>query len=330
MDEIIAKWGNMRRDANEIHKIKRKIAQQKEQVNSVKVIVNHMDCLGNYGSIKKVLENNITSLENIGNLIDSLENTLNDAADAYHKTEQELSNADFVSLSDKIIDMIKEGFSSGNIPASILPYAKMFESGDMDAGDIAEALLVAPTSLFAFLTEVAEIQTEDGCTWKKAFNMGMGFDEYVIENTQAGEKLWTYFKQALKNDIDEFADMSSVAKGMGTVAKWAGVITEGIGEVIDNYEEYASGEISGGRAVAETVIETGVGVGMGMVATAAVGAVAVAAPVAVPAVVVAAASVAVVGGINFVSELLWDKDVGELFSDMICDAGESIAKWAMG
>ena len=329
MSEIVAKWAEMRRKADEIEDIKRKLGRLREKLENVKVNVNRIGSFGRYENVGKVLGNNITSLENQGDLVTLLEEVLNNAADAYHHTEQELSKADVFSIKSEILDVIWDMISGGNIPASVTPYLKMLTSAmtgqDIDGGDIAKATLAAPTSLFAFFADVAE------SGWKEALKSGFGIDAYMPTGTQAGETFLSYFKTALKKEADEFVDMGSVAKGAGSIAKWAGVIAEGIGEIVDNYEEYASGEISGGRAVAETIIETGVGVILGIGATAAVGAgLAAAGVVAAPAILVAGGAALIVGGANLLLEGITGKDIGEWISDGICGLGESFSKWVFG
>lgn len=115
---------------------------------------------------------------------------------------------------------------------------------------------------------------------------------------------------------------------------WASVALSGIVNVFDNKEEYEKGEISKGRAVAETVTETVVDVATDVVLTAgaaaAVGATAVAlgATVAAPALAVAAVTVGAKMALDGIA--LWatggEKNFSEAASDAIIDVGTAIGK----
>lgn len=107
--------------------------------------------------------------------------------------------------------------------------------------------------------------------------------------------------------------------------KWAGVALDGVLNGIDNYEEYKRGEISGVRAVAETISETGVNVVVNGLLTAAVAAT-LGATVGAPAVAVAAGTVLAKTALDGVAK--WatggEKDFTEAASDFILDTGEAI------
>lgn len=107
-------------------------------------------------------------------------------------------------------------------------------------------------------------------------------------------------------------------------AKWAGHAITALTNGVENYEEFQSGQIGTERAVAETVIETGVDITMGVAATAAITAGAVALGVtAAPAVAVGIAAAGVTWAVNGVCK--WatgGKDVGEVVADVVCDVGE--------
>ena len=142
------------------------------------------------------------------------------------------------------------------------------------------------------------------------------------------------FWKALKGEAGEYLlengdDMTKAAKvgdGLAVGVKWLGGVLSFAGSSVDNYEEYKSGEISGGRAVAETVTETAVDIGSDMLITAGVTAGAAALGVtAAPAVVVGGVAVAAKWGLDCLCESLWDKSFTETVSDGLLDMGEAVA-----
>ena len=145
------------------------------------------------------------------------------------------------------------------------------------------------------------------------------------------------FWKALKGEAGEYLlengdDMTKAAKagdGLAVGAKWLGGVLSFAGSAVDNYEEYKSGEISGGRAVAETVTETAVDIGSDMLITAGVTAGAAALGVtAAPAVVVGGVAVAAKWGLDCLCESLWDKSFTETVSDGLLDMGEAVVSGA--
>lgn len=230
--------------------------------------------------------------------------------------------------------------SPGSITATMVPYIKMVLSGltgeEINATILAD-ILNSTLNKYAFFADVAE----NG--WKEAVKNGIGISAYMPEGTVPGETFGSYLENALKQEVSDFNPATTAANGARNLssgaqvakaaAKWGGVALSGVTQGYENYQEYKSGEISAGRAVAEGVIETGVDVGLGIGATAAVGAgLAAAGVVAAPALVVGGIATAAVIGVNAIAKKAsGGKDLGELASDFICDGaesiGSSIAKW---
>lgn len=215
--------------------------------------------------------------------------------------------------------------STGSIPSSVAPYLQMLLSeitGEEIDATIISGILASSVNKYAFFFDVAE----NG--WKEALKNSFGIGAYMPEGTVAGKTFADYFKQAMKAEAEGYVDGASAAKTASSAAKWAGVAVTAVVEGVENYEEYQSGEISGGRAVAETIIETGTDIAMGTVATVATGAIlATAGVVSAPAVAVAGIATVAVVGVNWVTETLTGKDVGEWVSDTVCDIGESVGNW---
>ncbi|MCR5526670.1 MAG: hypothetical protein K6F39_04720 [Lachnospiraceae bacterium] len=150
-----------------------------------------------------------------------------------------------------------------------------------------------------------------------------------------GGNLYDASKSGLKAAAKEyklFGEGVDAADSLGASANWATAI---IDNGVENYGEYASGQISAGRAVAEAAIETGVDVGMDIGANALIGVAAAALTPAAPAVAVGLAATAAVWGINAGVEYFTGKDCGEWAADFVCDgiekAGDGLsaaADWA--
>lgn len=165
-------------------------------------------------------------------------------------------------------------------------------------------------------------------TYKVAWeNKIFGIGNYFGKTTGAASKASSWSTRFYNNF--QKAGAKEIAK-----VGWSSVALSGVINIFDNREEYKSGEISQGRAVAETVMETAVDVATDVVLTAgaaaAVGATAVAlgATVAAPAVAVAAVAVGAKMALDGIA--LWatggKKDFTEAASDAILDAGTAIGK----
>lgn len=316
--------------------------------NQLKSIAARLDNLKNnlpgnsFENVRAALNSTITDIEDHSKGMENLKTGLNNSIKSYLTAENNIiqtqitfnnSNPDNTSESsnnnmtkDNLLEMLWSFLdSAGSVPSSAAPYIQMLLSGitgeEIDATIIA-SVLASTVNKYAFFADVAE----NG--WKEALKNGFGINAYMPEGTAAGETFADYFKQAIKSEADGFVDGSTAAKTASSAAKWAGVAVTAVVEGVENYEEYQSGEISGGRAVAETIIETGTDVAMGMAATAATGALlAAAGVVAAPAVAVAGVATVAVVGVNWVTEALTGKDVGEWVSDTVCDVGESVGNW---
>lgn len=160
--------------------------------------------------------------------------------------------------------------------------------------------------------------------WKnKIFGLGNYFGKSTGAASQAsswGTRFYNNFQKAGTKELSKVG--------------WASIALSGVTNFFQNKEEYESGEISKGRAVAETVTETAVDVVTDVVLTSAVAAavgattVALGATVAAPAVVVAAGTVAAKTALDGIA--LWatggEKKFTEAASDAILDVGTAVGK----
>ena len=156
--------------------------------------------------------------------------------------------------------------------------------------------------------------------WK---NKIFGLDDYFKTNgirlstaKSASTRWYNNFQKIKANQLDDLTSTSGI---IGTAAS---AIINGV----SNYEEWKSGDISGGRAFAETVVETAVDVGVDLAVGVGVAAVAAACGGA-PVVVVAGATMLINAGLNAATEALTGGEYDsftELASDKIIDTATAV------
>ncbi|MCM1158057.1 MAG: hypothetical protein NC300_05290 [Bacteroidales bacterium] len=161
-----------------------------------------------------------------------------------------------------------------------------------------------------------QIITDDGTAdIKKLF----GLDKFksLVTDAEAGwlKRSAKTFTGTIKNELSPFETGTKSLNG-GKMAGWTfSLVANGF----SNYDEYAGGAISGGRAVAETITETLIDIGKGAAITAGVAAGVAALGISAPAVVVGGAAVAVSAVADVVCKGLTGKGVTEWASDGILD-----------
>ncbi len=125
---------------------------------------------------------------------------------------------------------------------------------------------------------------------------------------------------------------SYTSGGAKSVFAWTGLALSGISNGISNYKEYKSGDISGGRAVAEWALETVIDQGKTWVIGTAVAAGVAATVGSAPVLLVGAATVGVTMGLEYGCKKLtgWlcgeEKGISETISDVVLDVGEAIVE----
>lgn len=166
--------------------------------------------------------------------------------------------------------------------------------GVVDAfGNGTKAIFATPENSTVW-TELLGLGKNTGHGWKNAWDKMVSGHSLSAQTTTAGK--------------------------VGVIAKWAGYALTVAGNAVENYQEYQDGEISAGRAVGETIVESvvdiGLSVGAGLLAAAVL-------PASAPVVLVGAASAAVVWAANGICKAITGKDAGELVADAVCDAVET-------
>lgn len=132
------------------------------------------------------------------------------------------------------------------------------------------------------------------------------------------------FSQSIADQLSKYKGNGTTAGTLGAIAKWGGLAISLVSNGLKNYDEYKNGDISGGRAVAETIGETAVDFGTDLLLTAGITAGLVAVCGGAPALVVAGGVVLVKWGLDAVTEHFFGKKFSETVSDAVLDAGEWI------
>ena len=147
----------------------------------------------------------------------------------------------------------------------------------------------------------------------------------IPKDTNFWKALQREFSEYVLENGDDATKAAKVGNRLSVGAKWAGALLDLIGNAADNYSAYESGDISGGRAVAETTTETVIDVGT----DAAIGAGLTAlltffGITSAPAVAVGGGVIAVKWSLDSSFEYLFGSDFSETISDGILDMGEYI------
>ncbi|WP_455713935.1 hypothetical protein [Anaerosporobacter sp.] len=286
--------------------------------------------------IEQQLQKIIENLALQGGQMSSLGTTLEQILKQYTKTEQTI--ADHVTkksietsqggnttphekgVEEEGIDWSKEltGLAKKILPADFAPYITLLASGftgsEVDSKIVSEFIKSA-ASKYKFLGNLAD----NGA--KTAFMDLFGLGKYFKDGAPATTS--GKFLQALSKEASSYKpDVGTAASAGKTIAKWGGVVASVVGNGISNYNEYSSGEISSGRAVAETVVETGVDIVKGIALTAAAATVVTAAVGSAPVLAVTAVAVGAGWVADKVCEAFTGKGVTEFVSDGIIDGAE--------
>lgn len=235
--------------------------------------------------------------------------------------------ADWQKLFNKLIG--KVGLIGGILSPLANIYTK-WSNGDMDAGDWVSVFkdgLSFAKGIYNIGDNVKKLsklaRMNPGGAQSTFLKRLFGLNKFTFTPSKAkdfGTRFYNNF-QKQKGIFDDYT-----AGGAKSFFAWAGLGLSALSNGISNYEEYKSGQIGAGRAVAETVVETAVDVGkdwlIGAAVTAGVAAIIPGAPV----IVAGVATVLVTKGLDMVSEYFFDKPVTELISDAVVDVGEYVVK----
>ena len=221
-----------------------------------------------------------------------------------------------------ILDVIEEAGDLGGSTAVINSIIKILMDHDgftyKDAGAVIK-------SLGKTIMGASELAGEPW-DWIEALGLN-GYKAVSISQT-AG---WMGRLQSAKDTFESALNYEVTGDAAGNVIKGtkiAGWTLALVANGFSNYEEFSKGEITGERAVAETVLETGIDIGKGALLAAGVAAGAAALGIAAPAVVVGGVAVAASAVLDFACKQFTGKGVTELVSDTILDVGEAVVSGA--
>ena len=245
-------------------------------------------------------------------------------------------------LDINILDLLtgvggKIGLTGANVGGTISAVKDIYDgykSGE--TSDVYKGILGIGGNFISTVGDLAENGFKADVDWKE---MLIGNWKKGSALTEIGEKTAKYaddvaVKALFKSEMDGF--LPSTAKNVGenlkVGAQWLGVVVSGVTNGISNYDDYKAGEMSAGRAVAETITETAVDVVIGAGAVAAVGAGIAALGISAPAVAVGAVAAGVVWGADALTHLITkevlgeEKGLTELVSDVALDVGKEVLK----
>ena len=312
MSIVCANWTNMNRCSEELLRYKNLLAQYQSTVNNVTRSLSIAMRL--HTNIDENLKQLSRRMETLKTNVQSYSTALSDIAFTYQKTERGLLGEDVQRAEQEQTSIpwwklvSKGGIIGGLVSAT----------GDLVAGG-KEPYISIPTFSKDILGTVGSVvkaaEKSDTVWWKEL----TGWTS-VLEGVDTSNGA---FSGILTKEFGKYTDFSTAGKSISAVAKWAGVGIMAIASGVDNYNEYKSGEIDAGRAVRETVMETGVDVLASAGIYAAIGAGLAATGIGAPVVLVGALAVGVKWGLDALCKSLTGKDMVELASDAILDGLEA-------
>ena len=240
-----------------------------------------------------------------------------------NNTKDEEDNSISKTILKTLLDVITKAGSIGQSSSLIMELLKSAIDGDgITLSDIGKFIEGGGNSTVGILELIEDCK---GKKWSKI--VGLDDDERIKidKDSKAGwfQKMKTNasntFKASLKKELSVFeTDATSGAKKIdgGKAAGWA---FKFIANGFSNAEEYQNGEISGGRAVAETISETLIDIGKDALITAGIATGLAAIGFGAPVIVVGGVATIVSVGLDWVCEQFTGKSVTENISDGLLD-----------
>lgn len=299
-------------------------------------------------SIIQALRNSKDNIATQGRQLKLMGSALREVGDTYKNTEKTVSSLwsnvarkelplSFATVVENIPDMAKTKTTS--MPAwtwkdtwKVIGKAGIVGSG----ADLINKLITGDGSAKAGIDFGKSFSTLLGNV-ASAVGAGSKWSEYIFGTNSALKNLnISSLGKAFKCSWESFREDLNFVKAQNNVekckaaTKWAGHILTLASNGLENIEEAKDGSISTERAVAETVMETGVDIAVGVGATAVTSAgMAALGFVGAPAVAVGAGAAVVTWAANGVCKwVTGGKDLGEVVADVGCDIAEGIGKKA--
>lgn len=333
--EYVTSIRQMLQSSAEFSRNRKTLNTCKTSVQSVKV---------NYAGINQSLKRIAQEIETECQLMGQMALVLEDSTLSYQKYEEQIAKLECKSISQTSADQKKsdeeKDSDNGFFKGTLFDYIATWSNGWKLVGNVGAVGGVISgigslvtrdgsakdyiTALKYFVSAAGNGAVAIGKGGAEGFRYATGMND-ALAKIQPGT-FGKGVKSSIASQIDDlnFAKADGAAGKFKTATKWAGHILTVASNGVENYEEYKKGDISAGRAMGETVVESAVDIAVGIGATAVVTAgLSALGVVAAPAVLVGAGAAAITIGANAVCE--WatgGKNLGEVAADFVCDVGE--------
>lgn len=261
-----------------------------------------------------------TNLQKEEASVKKLGSSLQDIASLYEETENNIVGAIDKNSTSNIWEWSDtwKVIGSFGTPGGVAAAIGNLATGGADAENIISSCKFLSSAIGTAATACTKGDTT--ASWWRYFT---GMNDATVDF--AGSSLGGAFTSSFKKQFSDlnFGNATEVGDKIKVATKWAGHALTVAKNGVENFQEYKSGDISAGRAVAETVVQSAVDIGMGALATAGITAAAVAIGVGAPVAAVGVGAAFVTWAANGVCK--WatgGKDVGEVVADAVCDIGE--------
>ncbi len=357
MSRTVIKVGAVIDASRQINSAKSTVSSAK---NSFSQIKNNVDGkILNRSNLRNRMNTTQRRLSNIDSKLSRINSTVNFGANQYRATDNKV---------DGWKKNLRNNVGAKNVTGISGVWASMFKNDDdvkeLEKKQVTDTAKKEKKSLWdwgntwdvigsfgpigAGVSAAGQLFTEDN-PYKAGISFGKGLIDIVgdVAGTVSSKTSFDWkvltglnsiadetAKDVVADAIDDFkfSKATGTAGKVSVAAKWAGTALTVAGSAVDNIEEYKNGEISVGRAIAETVGESAVKVATGVACKAAATAIVtgVAATVGAPAIATAAAVGVVAVGISWaadkVCEAFTGKNVAEAVSDVAIDTVKKVGK----
>lgn len=328
----------LRNSADTANQIGATVGRSREAVRMAKnslppCVLNKRNLYGEFAAVQTSMSNAQTRIYNIASFLDS-------TADIYDNVEKELENKKEVI--DTTIKIVGKFGQVGMIAAFVMnitkpgAFSEENRLGLLKAGASTIKGIADWAKSEKGLQTLSHIHSADKVVKKTRGDRLVGWNQTLkstpSQASSVSTRAYNNYQKYLAEKGGPFDSFTS--GGAKSALAWTGLILTGAANGLSNYQEYKSGEISAGRAVAETVTETTIDIvkdwAIGAAVTVGMLTVCGSAPV----VLVGVASVAVSAGLDWASKKITgaifgeEKGFTEAASDLILNAAGAVAKGA--
>lgn len=311
--------------------------------NRIKNVENELSA--QYSGLKRIqsfLNNTVSKYNNVENTINNDKKTREIQSAVRSVSTANISNDAGDKIRGFLIKnaeiLIENAGWGGGFISAISKLINSSISGPIDPGGIAKGSKKVVSSIYNAIKNSEKLEKlsrmNPGQAVKTGVKRFVGFDKAFTGSLRpsVAKSFNTRFYNNFQKQLDDGLS-SFTAKGSKSIFAWAGVAVSAIANGFQNYDEYKSGKISGGRAVAETITETAVDVGTGLLVSAAIGAgIAAVGFTSAPVIAVGAITAGVMVSTDAICKWITksvtgeSKGLTETISDFILDVGEARIK----